>query len=97
MNESNRVISGSLFILASIAVAFILNFSQPIMVPFVLALLLRILIDPIIDFLNSEYVLSFSPSTVKILSPVLKPESNKTGLLIKYPSLIESVEIDEEP
>ena len=50
MNESNRVISGSLFILAIIAVAFILNFSQPIMVPFVLALLLRILIDPIIDF-----------------------------------------------
>ena len=50
MNESNRVISGSLFILASIAVAFILNFSQPIMIPFVLALLLRILIDPIIDF-----------------------------------------------
>ncbi len=50
MNENNRVISGSLFILASIAVAFILNFSQPIMLPFVLALLLRILIDPIIDF-----------------------------------------------
>ena len=38
MSESNRVISGSLFILASIAVAFILNFSQPIMIPFVLAL-----------------------------------------------------------
>ena len=50
MNESNRVISGSLFILASIAVAFILNFSQHIMVPFVLALLLRILIDPIMIF-----------------------------------------------
>ena len=50
MSESNRVISGSLFILASIAVAYILNFSQPIMVPFVLALLLRILIDPIIDY-----------------------------------------------
>ncbi len=50
MNENTRVISGSLFILASIAVAFILNFSQPIMIPFVLALLLRILIDPIIDF-----------------------------------------------
>ena len=50
MNENNRVISGSLFILASIAVAFILNFSQPIMVPFVIALLIRILIDPIIDF-----------------------------------------------
>ena len=50
MNENNRVISGSLFILGCIAVAFILNFTQPIMVPFVLALLLRILIDPIIDF-----------------------------------------------
>ena len=48
--ESNRIITGSLFILAVIAVAFILNFTQPIMVPFVLALLIRILIDPIIDF-----------------------------------------------
>ena len=50
MNEDYKVISGSLFILASIAVAFILNFTQPIMVPFVIALLLRSLIDPIIDF-----------------------------------------------
>ena len=48
--ESNRIITGSLFILAITAVAFILNFSQPIMVPFVLALLIRILIDPVIDF-----------------------------------------------
>ena len=48
--ESNKIITGSLFILAAIAVAFILNFTQPIMVPFVLALLVRILIDPIIDF-----------------------------------------------
>jgi len=48
--ESNRIITGSLFILAVIAVAFILNFTQPIMVPFVIALLIRILIDPIIDF-----------------------------------------------
>ena len=48
--ESNRIIIGSLFILAITAVAFILNFTQPIMVPFVLALLIRILIDPIIDF-----------------------------------------------
>ena len=48
--ESNKIITGSLFILAVIAVAFILNFAQPIMVPFVLALLIRILIDPIIDF-----------------------------------------------
>jgi len=48
--ESNRIITGSLFILAVIAVAFILNYTQPIMVPFVMALLIRILIDPIIDF-----------------------------------------------
>ena len=48
--ENNRIVTGSLFILAVIAVAFILNFTQPIMVPFVLALLIRILIDPIIDF-----------------------------------------------
>ncbi len=48
--ESNKIITGSLFILSVIAVAFILNFTQPIMVPFVLALLIRILIDPIIDF-----------------------------------------------
>ena len=48
--ESNQIITGSLFLLAVIATAFILNFTQPIMVPFVLALLIRILIDPIIDF-----------------------------------------------
>ena len=48
--ENNRIVTGSLFILAITAVAFILNFTQPIMVPFVLALLIRILIDPIIDF-----------------------------------------------
>jgi len=53
--ESNRIITGSLFILAVIAVAFILNFTQPIMVPFVLALLIRILIDPIIDF-QTQYL-----------------------------------------
>ncbi len=48
--ENNKIITGSLFILAGIAVAFILYFTQPIMVPFVIALLIRILIDPIIDF-----------------------------------------------
>ena len=53
--ESNRIVTGSLFILAVIAVAFILNFTQPIMVPFVLALLIRILIDPIIDF-QTQYL-----------------------------------------
>ena len=48
--ENSRFISISLLILALVAVAFTLNFTKPIMIPFVLALLIRILIDPIIDF-----------------------------------------------
>ena len=48
--ENNRIITLSLFILALVAVAFTLNFTKPIMIPFVLALLIRILIDPVIDF-----------------------------------------------
>ena len=49
-SESNKFITISLLILAIIGVAFTLNFTKPIMIPFVLALLIRILIDPIIDF-----------------------------------------------
>ena len=48
--ENNKIITGSLFIIASIAVAFILNFAQPFLVPLVIAMLIRILIDPIIDY-----------------------------------------------
>ena len=48
--ENNKFITASLLILALVAVAFSLNFTKPIMIPFVLALLIRILIDPIIDF-----------------------------------------------
>ena len=48
--ENNKFITGSLLILALVAIAFSLNFTKPIMIPFVLALLIRILIDPIIDF-----------------------------------------------
>jgi AI-2 transport protein TqsA len=48
--ETNRITTGSLFIIATIAVSFILNFAQPFLVPLVLALLIRILIDPIIDY-----------------------------------------------
>jgi len=48
--ETNRIVTGSLFIIACIAVAFILNFAQPFLVPLVIALLIRILIDPIIDY-----------------------------------------------
>ena len=48
--ENNRINTLSLYILALVAVAFTLNFTKPIMIPFVLALLIRLLIDPIIDF-----------------------------------------------
>tara|TARA_B110000116_G_scaffold266731_1_gene277912 strand:- start:1321 stop:2337 length:1017 start_codon:yes stop_codon:yes gene_type:complete len=48
--ENNKFITFSLFILAMIGIAFALNYTKPIMIPFVLALLIRILIDPIIDF-----------------------------------------------
>ena len=48
--ENNKFITASLLLLALVAVAFSLNFTKPIMIPFVLALLIRILIDPIIDF-----------------------------------------------
>tara|TARA_Y100001970_G_C14162443_1_gene819344 strand:+ start:459 stop:1472 length:1014 start_codon:yes stop_codon:yes gene_type:complete len=49
-SENNKFITVSLLILAIVTVAFALNFTKPIMIPFVLALLIRILIDPIIDF-----------------------------------------------
>ena len=48
--ENNKFITASLLILALVAIAFSLNFTKPIMIPFVLAILIRILIDPIIDF-----------------------------------------------
>jgi AI-2 transport protein TqsA len=48
--ESNQFITFSLLILALVAIGFTLSFTKPIMIPFVLALLIRILIDPIIDF-----------------------------------------------
>jgi len=49
-SENNKLITFSLFVIAIVAFAFALNFTKPIMIPFVLALLIRILIDPIIDF-----------------------------------------------
>ena len=48
--ENNKFITVSLLILALVAVAFSLNYTKPFMIPFVLALLIRILIDPIINF-----------------------------------------------
>ena len=48
--ENNKFISFSLLILALVAIGFALNFTKPIMIPFVMALIIRILIDPIIDF-----------------------------------------------
>ena len=48
--EQNKIMTFSVMIIALVAVAFTLSFTKPIMIPFVLALLIRILIDPIIDF-----------------------------------------------
>ena len=48
--ENNKFITVSMLILALVAVAFTLNYTKPIMIPFVIALLIRILIDPIINF-----------------------------------------------
>ena len=48
--EKSQFITVSLFIIAGVAIAFALYFTRPIMIPFVLALLVRLLIDPIIDF-----------------------------------------------
>ena len=48
--ENSKFITFSLLILALVAIAFTLNYTKPIMIPFALALLIRILIDPIIDF-----------------------------------------------
>jgi len=48
--ENNKFVTSSLLILALVAIAFTLHFTKPIMIPFAMALLIRILIDPIIDF-----------------------------------------------
>ena len=48
--EKSQFITVSLFIIAGVAIAFALYFTRPIMIPFVLALFVRLLIDPIIDF-----------------------------------------------
>ena len=48
--ENNQLITTSLVIIAIVAVAVALYYTRPIMIPFILALFVRILIDPIIDF-----------------------------------------------
>ena len=48
--EKYQFIAFSLFIIAMVAIAFALYFTRPIMIPFVMALFVRLLIDPIIDF-----------------------------------------------
>ena len=56
--ENNQLITISLTLIAIISVAFALYFTRPIMIPFILALFVRILIDPIIDFQTKicEYI-----------------------------------------
>lgn len=48
--ENNELVTYSWLIIAIIAVAIALYFTRSIMIPFILALFIRILIDPIIDF-----------------------------------------------
>ena len=52
--ENNKFISVSLLIIAIVALAFTLYYTKPIMIPFVMALLIRILIDPIINFQTNK-------------------------------------------
>ena len=49
-NENNQLVIYSVLIITLVAVAIALYFTRPIMIPFILALFVRILIDPIIEF-----------------------------------------------
>ena len=49
-NENNQLVIYSVLIITIVAVAIALYFTRPIMIPFVIALFIRILIDPIIEF-----------------------------------------------
>ena len=48
--ENNQLVICSVLIITIVAVALALYFTRPIMIPFVIALFVRILIDPIIEF-----------------------------------------------
>ena len=49
-NENNQLVICSVLIITLVAVAIALYFTRSIMIPFILALFVRILIDPIIEF-----------------------------------------------
>ena len=49
-SEQNRIITFSLLIIAIISISFAFYYTRSVLVPFVLALFLRTLIAPIIDF-----------------------------------------------
>ena len=49
-NENNQLVICSVLIITLVAIAIALYFTRPIMIPFILALFVRILIDPIIEF-----------------------------------------------
>ena len=65
--ENNQLITTSLLIIAIVAVAVALYYTRPIMIPFILALFVRILIDPIIDFQTSLKIHRFVAILVAIL------------------------------
>ena len=66
--ENSKFITFALLILSLVAIGFTLNFTKPIMIPFVMALLIRILIDPIIDFqIDKLHVHRIIAASVSIL------------------------------
>ena len=84
--ENYQLITISLTLIAIISVAFALYFTRPIMIPFILALFVRILIDPIIDF-QTKY-LDSSGSDLKPM--VLKDIANKIDMDISTVSRVTS-------
>ena len=49
-NEQNQILTFSVLIIAFIATAFAFYYAKTVLIPFVLALLLKTLITPMIDF-----------------------------------------------
>ena len=48
--EQNQIVTFSILIIAIVCVAFAMYYAKGVLIPFVLALFLRFLITPLIDF-----------------------------------------------
>jgi len=49
-DESRWLITGSLIVLAAVALAFVLHYTRSMMIPFVLAIFVVSLVSPVLDF-----------------------------------------------